>query len=216
MNVTIKNVKDAFKSNKEEMRIITFLENQQKIYGLNTTESIAQRKLKLKKTEKFLKSIKQNLNISITTLIDVLNKNLTGTKISLHRPINSNNHTYAVLNFVQSGVLSQYILAPITQIADNDFYVNLLDVLPSSLNLHHCDLFNAYSDINELFFTSLADTIRKTKKYEEDRLIDRMLRLQENSKDLKKIATLQSKIEQAHKDCEASNKTANDNLKISL
>ena len=72
MNITIKNIKQAFAKNREEQKIINFLKNQKTIYNINTDESVETRYKSLKKTESFLTSIKNSLNVNVNNLIKIL------------------------------------------------------------------------------------------------------------------------------------------------
>lgn len=217
MNITIKNIKDAYNSNKNEQKIIHFLQNQKSIYNIDTDESITNRMRHLEKTEQFLMSIKDKLNINVNTLIKILNNAMPkNTKVSLHHTLINKQHSYVVVNFSQNGILKQYIIAPVSKTCNNEMYVNLLDCLPSSLNPDCCEIFKDYEKAEEIFFIALAETIKNSRHIYEERLIERMLKLQTKTHNKKILKELNKKIDEAHQENALLQKSPIDDIKVVL
>lgn len=215
--ITIKNIKAAYTSNKNEQKIIHFLNNQKSIYNIDTDQSIANRMQHLKNNEQFLLSMKDNLNINVNTLIKILNNYMPkSTKVSLHSPIQSKEHSYVVLNIAKNGILKQYIIAPISKISNQQMYINLLDCLPSSLNPDCCEIFKDYEKAEEIFFMALAETIKTSRHMYEERLIERMLKLQTKTRNKKLLKELNAKIDKAHQENTLIQKSPIDDIKVVL
>lgn len=217
MSITIKNIKEAYKSNYDEEKIIKFLERQNSFYGLEINDCIASRQNKLKNTEEFLKSAKEYLNVDLTILVELLNRDLPkGYRARLAQPLFDNSSKYAVVNISNpNGKLKQYMLAPIVTI-DKDISINLIDALPSSLNPNYSAIFDDFPTIIETFYLALAETIRKRKQFKEESLIARLTKIVDKNKNRnsKKVAKLNKEISIVQNERQQLNQTPNDNLKI--
>ena len=217
MNITIKNIKQAFAKNREEQKIINFLKNQKTIYNINTDESVETRYKSLKKTESFLTSIKNSLNVNVNNLIKILNKNLSkNIRVSESKTLTDASHKYAVLNFSKDKILRQYIIAPISKTVNGEHYINLLDTLPCSLNANYCIIFNDYDKMEDLLFVALADTIKTGSQIYEQKLIERLIKVTSKSRNKKLVRDLNTQIANAQKiNIELNNSTI-DSIKIIL
>lgn len=217
MNITIKNIKQAFAKNREEQKIINFLKNQKTIYNINTDESVETRYKSLKKTESFLTSIKNSLNVNVNNLIKILNKNLSkNIRVSESKTLTNASHKYVVFNFSKDKILRQYIIAPISKTVNGEHYINLLDTLPSSLNANYCIIFNDYDKMEDLLFVALADTIKTGSQIYEQKLIERLIKVTNKSRNKKLVRDLNTQIANAQKiNIELNNSTI-DSIKIIL
>ena len=188
---TISNIKTMINTSLKHKAIIENLKLQNKEYGCDTKLSVEARKKSLNKLEGYLKDIKKekNLLIEINALIGAINKYLPEDKNATFSKYTSTSGVeFCCITINSKNKTSKmYSIAPLTSIKNGIYEINLLDALPSSLNVNYCTIFDDFNNIDECFYKALAQTIRERKKMQEFRLVDKLIKAKDKQKEYGKI-----------------------------